>query len=87
MSTNKSFSNQWTTKIYKEKNAMMLYVLPKVGMFKKLPFHKIYEFSNLDVHTFMEHMHVFMISTHSMLDVIHTLGQAWTKILCSNSVY
>jgi hypothetical protein len=55
---------------------MMLYVLPKVGMFKKLPFHKIYEFSNLDVHTFMEHMHVFMISTHSMLDVIHTLGQA-----------
>jgi hypothetical protein len=22
-----------------------------------------------------------------MLDVIHTLGQAWTKILCSNSLH
>jgi len=58
MSTN-FVSNQWTTKIYKEKNAMMFYVLRKVGMFKKLPFYKIYEFSNLDVYTFMEHMHVY----------------------------
>jgi hypothetical protein len=43
---------------------------------KKLPFCKTYEFSNLDVYTFMEHAYVFMISTRSMLDVIHTLGQA-----------
>jgi hypothetical protein len=41
--------------LYKEKNAIMLYVLPKVGMFNIFPFCKIYDFSNLDVYTFMEH--------------------------------
>ncbi len=32
----------------------MFYVLPKVGLFKEFPFCKIYDFSNLDVYTYMQ---------------------------------
>jgi len=36
-------------KYTKKKNATMLYVLPKVGMLKKLPFYEIYELKIFEI--------------------------------------
>jgi len=36
-------------KYAKKKNATMLYVLPKVGMLKKLPFYEIYELKIFEI--------------------------------------
>jgi hypothetical protein len=41
--------------------------------------------SHLDMCICMGHAHLSIICTHNNLDVTHTLGQVWVKILCPSS--